>query len=246
MNSINKLIVEDLKISYGDDFLIEHLNIEVKPGEMVSIIGKSGSGKTTIFNAISGLIKPDSGKIFLNGEDVTGINGKVGYMLQKDLLLPFKTVTENVMLPLIIKKVNKKEALALIDSKLDIFGLRELKDKYPKELSGGQRQRVAFLRTYFFSSDMVLLDEPFSALDQITRYAMHDWYMSVRKELNLTTLLITHDIDETLLLSDKIYVLAKKGKEAKITNILDVNLDERSTTSEEFIRLKKVLIEYLK
>ena len=246
MNSINKLIVEDLKISYGDDFLIEHLNIEVKPGEMVSIIGKSGSGKTTIFNAISGLIKPDSGKIFLNGEDVTGINGKVGYMLQKDLLLPFKTVTENVMLPLIIKKVNKKEALALIDSKLDIFGLRELKDKYPKELSGGQRQRVAFLRTYFFSSDMVLLDEPFSALDQITRYAMHDWYMSVRKELNLTTLLITHDIDETLLLSDKIYVLAKKGKEAKITNVLDVNLDERSTTSEEFIRLKKVLIEYLK
>ena len=246
MNSINKLIVEDLKISYGDDFLIEHLNIEVKPGEMVSIIGKSGSGKTTIFNAISGLIKPDSGKIFLNGEDVTGINGKVGYMLQKDLLLPFKTVTENVMLPLIIKKVNKNEALALIDSKLDIFGLRELKDKYPKELSGGQRQRVAFLRTYFFSSDMVLLDEPFSALDQITRYAMHDWYMSVRKELNLTTLLITHDIDETLLLSDKIYVLAKKGKEAKITNILDVNLDERSTTSEEFIRLKKVLIEYLK
>lgn len=246
MNSINKLIVENLKISYGDDFLIEHLNIKVKPGEMVSIIGKSGSGKTTIFNAISGLIKPDSGKIFLNGEDVTGINGKVGYMLQKDLLLPFKTVTENVMLPLIIKKVNKKEALALIDSKLDIFGLRELKDKYPKELSGGQRQRVAFLRTYFFSSDMVLLDEPFSALDQITRYAMHDWYMSVRKELNLTTLLITHDIDETLLLSDKIYVLAKKGKEAKITNILDVNLDERSTTSEEFIRLKKVLIEYLK
>ena len=246
MNSINKLIVEDLKISYGDDFLIEHLNIKVKPGEMVSIIGKSGSGKTTIFNAISGLIKPDSGKIFLNGEDVTGINGKVGYMLQKDLLLPFKTVTENVMLPLIIKKVNKKEALSLIDSKLDIFGLRELKDKYPKELSGGQRQRVAFLRTYFFSSDMVLLDEPFSALDQITRYAMHDWYMSVRKELNLTTLLITHDIDETLLLSDKIYVLAKKGKEAKITNILDVNLDERSTTSEEFIRLKKVLIEYLK
>ena len=246
MNSINKLIVEDLKISYGDDFLIEHLNIKVKPGEMVSIIGKSGSGKTTIFNAISGLIKPDSGKIFLNGEDVTGINGKVGYMLQKDLLLPFKTVTENVMLPLIIKKVNKKEALALIDSKLDIFGLRELKDKYPKELSGGQRQRVAFLRTYFFSSDMVLLDEPFSALDQITRYAMHDWYMSVRKELNLTTLLITHDIDETLLLSDKIYVLAKKGKEAKITNILDVNLDERSTTSEEFIRLKKVLIQYLK
>lgn len=246
MNSINKLIVEDLKISYGDDFLIEHLNIKVKPGEMVSIIGKSGSGKTTIFNAISGLIKPDSGKIFLNGEDVTGINGKVGYMLQKDLLLPFKTVTENVMLPLIIKKVNKKEALALIDSKLDIFGLRELKDKYPKELSGGQRQRVAFLRTYFFSSDMVLLDEPFSALDQITRYAMHDWYMSVRKELNLTTLLITHDIDETLLLSDKIYVLAKKGKEAKITNVLDVNLEERSTTSEEFIRLKKVLIEYLK
>ena len=246
MNSINKLIVENLKISYGDDFLIEHLNIEVKPREMVSIIGKSGSGKTTIFNAISGLIKPDSGKIFLNGEDVTGINGKVGYMLQKDLLLPFKTVTENVMLPLIIKKVNKKEALSLIDSKLDIFGLRELKDKYPKELSGGQRQRVAFLRTYFFSSDMVLLDEPFSALDPITRYAMHDWYISVRKELNLTTLLITHDIDETLLLSDKIYVLAKKGKEAKITNILDVNLDERSTTSEEFIRLKKVLIEYLK
>ena len=246
MNLINKLSVKNLKISYGDEFFIENLNIDIKAGEMVSIIGKSGSGKTTIFNAISGLIKLDSGKIFLNGEDVTGINGKVGYMLQKDLLLPFKTVTENVMLPLIIKKVNKSEALKLIDSKLDIFGLRELKDKYPKELSGGQRQRVAFLRTYFFSSDMVLLDEPFSALDQITRYAMHDWYMKVRKELNLTTLLITHDIDETILLSDRVYVLSKEGKEAKITNILDVNLDKRSTTSEEFIRLKKILIEYLK
>ena len=246
MNLINKLSVKNLKISYGDEFFIENLNIDIKAGEMVSIIGKSGSGKTTIFNAISGLIKLDSGKIFLNGEDVTGINGKVGYMLQKDLLLPFKTVTENVMLPLIIKKVNKSEALKLIDSKLDIFGLRELKDKYPKELSGGQLQRVAFLRTYFFSSDMVLLDEPFSALDQITRYAMHDWYMKVRKELNLTTLLITHDIDETILLSDRVYVLSKEGKEAKITNILDVNLDKRSTTSEEFIRLKKILIEYLK
>ena len=246
MNLINKLSVKNLKISYGDESFIENLNIDIKAGEMVSIIGKSGSGKTTIFNAISGLIKLDSGKIFLNGEDVTGINGKVGYMLQKDLLLPFKTVTENVMLPLIIKKVNKSEALKLIDSKLDIFGLRELKDKYPKELSGGQRQRVAFLRTYFFSSDMVLLDEPFSALDQITRYAMHDWYMKVRKELNLTTLLITHDIDETILLSDRVYVLSKEGKEAKITNILDVNLDKRSTTSEEFIRLKKILIEYLK
>ena len=246
MNLTNKLSVKNLKISYGDEFFIENLNIDIKSGEMVSIIGKSGSGKTTIFNAISGLIKLDSGKIFLNGEDVTGINGKVGYMLQKDLLLPFKTVTENVMLPLIIKKVNKSETLKLIDSKLDIFGLRELKDKYPKELSGGQRQRVAFLRTYFFSSDMVLLDEPFSALDQITRYAMHDWYMKVRKELNLTTLLITHDIDETILLSDRVYVLSKEGKEAKITNILDVNLDKRSTTSEEFIRLKKILIEYLK
>ena len=246
MNLTNKLSVKNLKISYGDEFFIENLNIDIKAGEMVSIIGKSGSGKTTIFNAISGLIKLNSGKIFLNGEDVTGINGKVGYMLQKDLLLPFKTVTENVMLPLIIKKVNKSEALKLIDSKLDIFGLRELKDKYPKELSGGQRQRVAFLRTYFFSSDMVLLDEPFSALDQITRYAMHDWYMKVRKELNLTTLLITHDIDETILLSDRVYVLSKEGKEAKITNILDVNLDKRSTTSEEFIRLKKILIEYLK
>ena len=246
MNLTNKLSVKNLKISYGDEFFIENLNIDIKAGEMVSIIGKSGSGKTTIFNAISGLIKLDSGKIFLNGEDVTGINGKVGYMLQKDLLLPFKTVTENVMLPLIIKKVNKSEALKLIDSKLDIFGLRELKDKYPKELSGGQRQRVAFLRTYFFSSDMVLLDEPFSALDQITRYAMHDWYMKVRKELNLTTLLITHDIDETILLSDRVYVLSKEGKEAKITSILDVNLDKRSTTSEEFIRLKKILIEYLK
>ena len=246
MNLINKLSVRNLTIRYEDDFLIENLNIEVKTGEMVSIIGKSGSGKTTIFNAISGLLTPNDGRIFLNGEDITGINGKVGYMLQKDLLLPFKTVSENVILPLIIKKVSKTEALKLVETKLDIFGLRELKDKYPKELSGGQRQRVAFLRTYFFSSDMVLLDEPFSALDQITRYAMHDWYMSVRKELNLTTLLITHDIDETLLLSDKIYVLAKKGKEAKITNVLEVNLDKRTTTSEEFIRLKKILIECLK
>ena len=99
MNLINKLSVRNLTIRYEDDFLIENLNIEVKTGEMVSIIGKSGSGKTTIFNAISGLLTPNDGRIFLNGEDITGINGKVGYMLQKDLLLPFKTVRENVILP---------------------------------------------------------------------------------------------------------------------------------------------------
>ena len=113
MNLINKLSVRNLTIRYEDDFLIENLNIEVKTGEMVSIIGKSGSGKTTIFNAISGLLTPNDGRIFLNGEDITGINGKVGYMLQKDLLLPFKTVSENVILPLIIKKVSKTEALKL-------------------------------------------------------------------------------------------------------------------------------------
>lgn len=176
-----KLEVKKLSVVLDGKNIIEDINFHVNSGELVSIIGLSGSGKTTIFNAVAGIVPINTGKILLNDVDVTGKSGKMSYMLQKDLLLPFKTVIENIALPLIIKGMDTKSAFRKVMDNLEFFGLTGLENKYPKELSGGQRQRVAFLRTYMFSDDMNLLDEPFSALDLITKSNIHKWYMDIRK-----------------------------------------------------------------
>ncbi|CAM3173125.1 ABC transporter ATP-binding protein [Streptobacillus felis] len=240
-----KLEVKDLSVEFDGKTIVEDINFHVDSGELVSVIGLSGSGKTTIFNAVAGIIPVKSGKIILNNEDVTGKNGKMSYMLQKDLLLPFKNVLENISLPLIIKGINKKEAFEKVKKNLGTFGLDGLEYKYPKELSGGQRQRVAFLRTYMFSDDMNLLDEPFSALDLITKASIHKWYMDIRKKLKLTTLLITHDIDEAILLSNRIYVLNIFEGVGKISKEIIIDLDNRDNTTIEFIEFKKKILSEL-
>ncbi|WP_156298892.1 ABC transporter ATP-binding protein [Streptobacillus canis] len=237
-----KLEVKDLSVVFDGKTIVEDINFHVDSGELVSVIGLSGSGKTTIFNAVAGIIPVNSGKILLNNEDVTGKNGKMSYMLQKDLLLQFKNVLENIALPLIIKGMGKKEAYEKVMANLETFGLEGLEKKYPKELSGGQRQRVAFLRTYMFSDDMNLLDEPFSALDLITKASIHKWYMDIRKKLNLTTLLITHDIDEAILLSNRIYILTLDNGVGKISKEIKIDLENRNNTTMEFIEFKKKIL----
>lgn len=225
--------------------ILKDINLYVEEGEIVSIIGPSGGGKTTVFNIVAGLLEPSQGQVFLAGQNITGQSGHVSYMLQKDLLLPFKTVLDNVALPQVIKGKGINEARAMARPLFKAFGLEGTQDHYPKMLSGGMRQRAALLRTYLFEKELALLDEPFSALDAITKENIHQWYLDIMQKINLTTLFITHDIEEAILLSDRIYIL--KGRPAGLSASISIGLPRpRDPLSEEVIRLKRqIKREYL-
>lgn len=227
--------------------IIKDISIVLHDTEIVSLLGISGSGKTTLFNVISGLLKPEEGQILLNGTDITGQAGHISYMLQKDLLLPYRTIEDNVSLPLIIKGTKKKEAREKVRPYFKEFGLSGTEKKYPSQLSGGMRQRAALLRTYMFSNDIALLDEPFSALDTITKSAIHRWYLEVMEEIKLSTLFITHDIDEAILLSDRIYLLT--GSPGQITDEIIIKEPKPRrkdfNLTSEFLAYKKMIIEKL-
>ena len=205
---MTEIRLEHVSYAYGQERILEDINLQVTSGEVVSILGPSGVGKTTLFNLIAGILEVQSGRIVLDGQE--NPKGRVSYMLQKDLLLEHKTVLGNVILPLLIRKVSKKEATEQASQILKEFGLFDVADKYPHELSGGMRQRVALLRTYMFGHKLFLLDEAFSALDELTKMELHAWYLDIHRRLGLTTLLITHSIEEALALSDRIYVLKNR------------------------------------
>lgn len=244
---MSKLIVKDVTFSYDQENIIEDINIGLHDNELVCLLGSSGGGKTTLFNVISGLRTPQKGKVLLDGEDITGQPGHISYMLQKDLLLPYRTIEDNVALPLIIKGEKKKEARKKAGEFFDEFGLSGTQKKYPSQLSGGMRQRAALLRTYMFSKDVALLDEPFSALDTLTKSDMHRWYLDVMDKIHLSTLFITHDIDEAILLSDRIYLLT--GKPGKITEEIVIKEPKPRrkdfNLTEEFLEYKRQIIEKL-
>lgn len=205
---MNKLEVKDVSKSFDGNPVLKDVSIELNRGELVCLLGVSGGGKTTLFNIISGLLTPDRGQVLLDGTDITAQPGHVSYMLQKDLLLPYRTIEDNVALPLMLKGMKKKEARLQVSPMFPQFGIDGTQKKYPSQLSGGMRQRAALLRTYMFSKDVALLDEPFSALDTITKSSMHKWYLNVMEKIQLSTLFITHDIDEAILISDRIYLLS--------------------------------------
>lgn len=242
---MEKLTAKNITVSFDGESIIEDINIHLNDGEIVSLLGVSGSGKTTLFNALSGISPPDSGRVILDSEDVTGKTGRMSYMLQKDLLLPHYTVLDNVALPLIIKGEKKKIAREKALEHFAFFGLEGTEKKYPHQLSGGMRQRAAFLRTYMASEGVVLLDEPFSALDTITKSAVHQWYLDIMKKIKLSSLIVTHDIDEAVLLSDRIYILS--GKPGKISDEIIINLpkprDNAMLMTEEFLTYKRQLVE---
>ena len=220
----NILEVKNLSYSFGNNPILKDINIHVNENEMVAIVGSSGVGKSTLFNLIAGVLKKQVGEITINGSN--DYIGKVAYMLQKDLLFEHKTIIDNVILPLIIAKVNKKEALEEGNKILKQFNLDKYANKYPQQLSGGMRQRVALIRTYMFKRKIFLLDEAFSALDAITKKELHKWYLDLKKEFNLTTLLITHDIEEAVFLSDRIYILGNKPGEIIGEIEIEINPNE--------------------
>lgn len=235
-NNKLKINLENVKKIYDKIVVLDDINIKVYEGEFVSILGPSGCGKSTIFNIIANLINYDNGKV--------DINGKLSYMYQKDLLLPYKTIIDNVTLPMILNKEKKNIAYEKVKEYFNIFGLEGYENKYPSELSGGMKQRANFLRTYVASNDIMLLDEPFGALDSITKSSMQKWLLEVKSKVNSTILLITHDIDEAIMMSDRIYVIEKKPSSVKKEFILNRDYYNEENI-ENIFKLKKEILELL-
>lgn len=216
------LQVQDLVLSWDGQAICEGITFDVRQGELVGLVGKSGSGKTTIFHALAGLTEPDSGRVLLDGRDITGAPGKVSYMLQKDLLLEQHTIIDNVSMPLRIAGTKRQEARNQAAERFAEFGLEGTEKLYPSQLSGGMRQRAALLRTYLMDNDVVLMDEPFSALDAFTRRDMQQWFLQMLTQLGLSAMLVTHDVDEAVAMCDRIMVLASAGRDAYPTTIAGI------------------------
>ncbi len=245
---MKKLEVKNVSKSFDGKPVLRSVSVELNQGEIVCLLGVSGGGKTTLFNIISGLLTPDSGQVLLDGKDVTNQPGHISYMLQKDLLLPYRTIEDNVALPLLLKGIRKKEARRQVSPMFSQFGIEGTQKKYPTQLSGGMRQRAALLRTYMFSKDVALLDEPFSALDTITKSSMHSWYLDVMEKIRMSTLFITHDIDEAILISDRIYLLS--GSPGEITDEIIIREPkprrEDFNLTEEFLKYKRKILSLLR
>ncbi len=208
--------------AFGANRVLHDINLNMAEGEFVCILGASGCGKSTLFNAVSGLLRVDGGSIRLDDEDVIGKPGRVGYMLQKDLLLPWRTVLDNIVLGASLTRgvhaADRDKAAELAIH----YGLGGYLDHYPHALSGGMRQRVALMRTIAAGREVMLLDEPFGALDSLTRFTMQRWLLDVWAELGRTIMFVTHDIDEALFLADRVVVMLPEP--GRIACILDVEL----------------------
>ncbi|WNB86496.1 ABC transporter ATP-binding protein [Cellulomonas sp. ATA003] len=223
---------------------LDGTTLDIPSGSFTSIIGPSGCGKSTLFNLIAGLDHPTAGRVRLDGEDCTGHQGRVGYMLQKDLLLPWRTILGNVALGLEVAGVGRKEREPLARRFLSLYGLGGFEDRYPAQLSGGMRQRAALLRTILFNRDVILLDEPFGALDALTRAQMQEWLLDLWDDLGKTVVFVTHDVDEAVYLSDTVYVMSPRP--GRVIAKLDVPLDRPRkpsvVTSAQFVELKRVAL----
>ncbi|GAA4553490.1 ABC transporter ATP-binding protein [Pseudonocardia xishanensis] len=195
------IAVRDLEVSFGDLRVLDGVSLDVAPGEFVSVLGPSGSGKSTLFGVLAGLLVPDAGEV---------ATGSVAYMPQKDLLFPWRSVLDNTSLGLEVGGMRRREARARALELFEPFGLRGFEHARPEEISGGMRQRAALLRTVVQDREVLLLDEPFGALDSLTRTAMQEWLEEVRARFGWTVLLITHDVREAVFLSDRVVVLSPR------------------------------------
>jgi ABC-type nitrate/sulfonate/bicarbonate transport system ATPase subunit len=223
------------------------VSLDIGRGRFVSVIGPSGCGKSTLFNIIAGLQAPTSGKIRLGGEDITGLIGQVGYMLQKDLLLPWRTVLDNVVLGMEIRGVKRSEARRRALPTLQRYGLGGFEHRYPSQLSGGMRQRAALLRTLLLDTDIVLLDEPFGALDAQTKQQMQEWLLQLWGDFAKTVVFITHDVDEAIFLSDEVCVMGTRP--GRLLDVLPVPLSRprprQIVSSPAFVTLKQHCLDLL-
>jgi len=238
------------KIFRGKDHAVpalEGISFKVLPGEFVTIIGASGSGKSTLFNICVGLLEPDEGEIMIDGRTPENRAGMLGYMPQHDLLLPWRNVLDNVLLPLEIQGVPRREARQKAFEMLPHFGLETFENEYPSALSGGMRQRAALLRTWLMGSSTLLLDEPFGALDALTRMELRNWLLRVWQEFERTVMFITHDVEEAVYLGDRVIVLSARPGEIKHELMINLPRPRRQgmIAQSEFAQLVRELLEVL-
>jgi ABC-type nitrate/sulfonate/bicarbonate transport system ATPase subunit len=226
---------------------IEHVDFSLRENEFVSIIGPSGCGKSTLFNVIAGLLVPDSGSVYLDGGDIVGQPGNVAYMMQRDLLLPWRTILENVIIGPELAGKPLPQSRNAAQTLLRRFGLDGFENAYPSALSGGMRQRAALLRTILCERSVILLDEPFGALDALTRGSMSEWLLGIQREFQRTMILITHDPDDAVYLSDRVYVSTPRPM--RIAGVVEVKLprnrDRDVTLTPEFLAHKKQILSLL-
>ncbi len=224
LKNINKIY----QAKNGETKALENINLDVKKGEFVSIIGPSGCGKSTLLSIIAGLEDKNTGEIYLDGKEIKGISSEIGYMLQKDSLLEWRTIYKNVILGLEIRGIKTKENEEYVNNLLKKYHLYEFKDKYPTQLSGGMRQRAALIRTLAIKPKILLLDEAFSALDYQTRIMVTKDVYSILRQEGITALIVTHDISESISLSDRVVVLSRRP--AKIKSIHEIKFDMENRT----------------
>ncbi|MBJ8016842.1 ABC transporter ATP-binding protein [Bacillus cereus group sp. N34] len=243
MRSKNILQFHNVSFHYDEKPIINELNASIQDKEFVSIIGPSGCGKSTLFRLITGLEEASTGQIELTKTK----SHPVGYMPQKDMLLPWRTIIENAALPLECQGVQKKEAQVKAKELLHKFGLQGYEKKYPKNLSGGMRQRVSFIRTLLTGGEILLLDEPFSALDALTKASLQEWLFEQWKEWEKTILFITHDVEEALFLSNRILVVENQPIATLTERIvpLDRNRTRKDLYKPEVLALKEELLSML-
>lgn len=226
------LEVRDVSLSYhtpsGETPALSHISFDLMPGEFLAIVGPSGCGKSTLLNLICGLLSPEEGSIRMNGTPVVPGDSRIGYMLQKDHLLEWRTVYKNVLLGLEIRKELTQEKLAYINDMLADYGLDRFRNARPSQLSGGMRQRAALIRTLALKPELLLLDEPFSALDYQTRLNVSDDIGRILKKEHKPAVLVTHDISEAISMADRILILTKRP--ASVAKIISVELDTEEHT----------------
>jgi len=227
--------------------VLDDISLSVKKGEFVSLIGPSGCGKSTLFTILAGVEKQTEGTVAINGKTVKNRTGKFGYMPQSPLLLPWRTVLQNVMLGLSIRHVDDKPAKEKALRLLQQFGLSEFANAYPATLSGGMKQRVALLRTILFHQELLLLDEPFGALDALTRLSCQQWLLDIKRKLKPTILFITHDVREAIFLSDAIYVLSPSPASIRAKFLVDLPKERsiKNLTTQKALALEQKILSYL-
>jgi len=241
------LSLKNVYYSYDDQQVLRNINLDIQKGEFVSLIGPSGSGKSTLLNIISGLQSPDSGKITIDGQEKSCL-GRTSHMHQQDTLLPWRNALENAILGLEINGFSKDESKKIATKLFREFGLFDSIYKMPWQMSGGMKQRIAFLRNMLISNEILLLDEPFGSVDAITRTSLRKWLKNILVDYPRTVLLVTHDIDEAILLSNRIFVLSNKDfgiiSEINTSNIIEK--DGEIIFSEHYLLLRRQILELLK
>ncbi len=231
-DKMKKVEIKNIQMNYhsplGETKVLNDISLTIEEGEFISIIGPSGCGKSTLLNIISGLVPPSSGEIMLEGKNISKGDSRIGYMFQKDHLFQWLNLWGNVTLGLRIQKKLTKEAVLQIENLLDSYGLASFKKYYPNELSGGMRQRVALLRTLALSPHILLLDEPFSALDYQTRLMVCDEIYQIIKKAGKTVVMVTHDISEAISTSSRIVILSRRP--SRIKKIINLDFEEKYNT----------------